>query len=1420
MFNGWWRRLVPRRPPTARRAHRRPAGLASGRLHVEPLEDRLAPSTFAWNVDSDGNWDNAANWTLVSGPAGPGYPDGQDDVAQFLNVTTATRTVTIPTAVTITVGTIEINSGQSYILTSAGTGLLEFKVSGGSAALTVLNSNGDGAHTLSAAVSLSDHLAISNASAGTLAVTGGLAETGTRNVSKAGTGTVAISGANTYSGTTTVTAGTLALGAANALPTATALSIDPSGTFDLNGFSQQVSEVTGQGLVTNSSTTAATFTVSNTANISFDGTLSGNLALTKQSGGTLTLAGNSTYTGATSITAGTLELGAVNALPTATALSVAAAGTLDLNGFSQEVAEVTGLGTVTNTGAEATFTVANTTDISFDGTISGAIQLTKSGAGRLTLNGTNTYTAATSVNGGTLAKGAAGSVPTDTPLSVGPTGTFDLNGFSQQVSEVTGLGTVTNTGAAATFTVNNPADIAFDGTIAGSLTLTKAGAGAFTLGAAATYTGATNVNAGTLRLGASNVLPSTTDVTVESGATFDLNGNSDTVASLTVNGGSVTIGAGTLTVSGLVTMTAGSISSSGAGALVLGGNVQTNAAGTSATISGGVDLNGATRTFTVADGAAADDLAISAVISGAAGAGILKAGAGTMTLSGANTYSGDTTVNAGTLQLGTNNVIPNTSAVIVAAGAFLDVADQTDTVAALSGSGTVQLGATGQLTTNHSSDTTFDGFLTGAATSLFIKDGTGMLTLSGNSLAFLGTTRITAGTLRVNGSLSGSNVALNGGTLAGGNGTTMGLVGSITASAPGGAVSPGQAVPPGTPTTGILHANGNVTLNASTTYLVQINGRGLFVPPGTLPNGLNRPVAGTDYDQVESSGNVNLGDATLDVTLGTASAVGDVFILVNNPGAGTLSGTFRQSGAALNDGAIVLLRGQRFRIRYGIDAAMLLTTGTEVAGNDVALIHDNTAPAVATLGTTRIPSFLLPGILPGQIVQTETATLNGTLTDPDELDRHSLTIAWGDLTSSPVNLMEGVLAFGVNHTYSDENNATIRVTVNDGFVESPELTTSLTVLDAALRFGTGFVADSPSSLTLLGVKLAEFRDDANEAPGTFRAEIDWGDTPGPAIDLGSVTQRPDGVYEVRGSHTYALPGLFRVTVRIISDGTSTTFPGRPDGRSTLTIGAVAQFGDTSTRVLDFINRVFLGHGIDQNALNRFSSARQDAPLLGLLREIEIGQSSPEAHALTLCELYKQFFDREVDASGLATWTRFLAQVGDRQQLSAILVGSDEFYFRISGGDTRTWLQQIYLRYLRRPVLPSDGELAYWLDLAARGVPRSQIAHMIVTSQEGNFVQIQHLFNRLLGRNASLDDLLFFERRMRQVSLNQIARDIIFATGPNGEEGEFRQRARIFAAAGGILNDDLSDFPAPIPTPAFFELPDPLVNPGLPFASDC
>lgn len=147
--------------------------------------------------------------------------------------------------------------------------------------------------------------------------------------------------------------------------------------------------------------------------VNMTGDITGNGALTQTattaSDAVFQFSGNNSYSGATTINAGMLRAGSTTGLSSASAHTIAAAANLRLNGFNSSIGSLAGAGNVTNTSAtSATLTVgADGTSTSFSGVIAdgvggGALSLTKTGAGSLTLSGVNTYSGVTTVSQGLL----------------------------------------------------------------------------------------------------------------------------------------------------------------------------------------------------------------------------------------------------------------------------------------------------------------------------------------------------------------------------------------------------------------------------------------------------------------------------------------------------------------------------------------------------------------------------------------------------------------------------------------------------------------------------------------------------------------------------------------------------------------------------------------------------------------------------------------------------------------------------------------------------------------------------------------------------------------------------------------------------------------------------------------------------------
>ena len=339
------------------------------------------------------------------------------------------------------------------------------------------------------------------------------------------------------------------------------------------------------------------------------------------------------------------------------------------------------------------------------------------------------------------------------------------------ISGVVSPASITFANSSLNYTVNGSAG----NTISGAASLDKTGTGTVTLSGPHTYGGGTNIVGGTLRLGGSNVLPDTGAVSVSGPATLDLNGNSDTIGALTLNG---SLTAGALSVASL---TVGPGVSTAAN-FTFNGNI-TRTTGATTTLGGAANLAGAVRTFDIASGSAGNDLVLSGAVSNG---GINKSGAGVLALgSAANSFTGGLTVGAGSVIVSVAGALPAANSVSISSGATLDLtALSAQTIAGLSGGGAAAIG-TGQLTVDTSASSTYSGAITGGAGSRLTKKGNGVLTLGGSNTAADGlfveggrvntsgasagpsATVKAGGILQLAAALTG-NVTLDGGTLSAG----------------------------------------------------------------------------------------------------------------------------------------------------------------------------------------------------------------------------------------------------------------------------------------------------------------------------------------------------------------------------------------------------------------------------------------------------------------------------------------------------------------------------------------------------------------------------------------------------------------------------------------------------------------------------
>ena len=413
---------------------------------------------------------------------------------------------------------------------------------------------------------------------------------------------------NQYTGITTITSGTLALSGSGSIGTSSGLS--NAATFDISATTSgaTITTLSGAGSVVLGT---KTLTLS-AANDTFAGVISGTGGLVLSSG-TQTLTGNNTYTGGTTINGGTLSFGANDVLSNTGAVNVSG-GTLAIGAFTDTVGAVTlSSGSITGTTGGvltgASYDVTNATGTTTIGAIlGGTAQLTKTGAGSLVMSGMNQYTGGTTVTEGSLSFGA-NDVLYDAGAILVNGGTFNTASYSDTVGAVNlssgsiigGSGVLSGTNYDVT---NVTGTTTISAILGGSAALTKTGAGTLTMSGTNTYTGGTTINGGALSLAANDVMTDSGTILVN-GAIFDINSHSDTVGLVTVTSGAVTGTTGILRIGGFEV-------NNNAGQVIVSANL--------------------------------------------AGLGALtKTGTGTLTLNGANSYTGATTIEAGATLLLAND---------------------------------------------------------------------------------------------------------------------------------------------------------------------------------------------------------------------------------------------------------------------------------------------------------------------------------------------------------------------------------------------------------------------------------------------------------------------------------------------------------------------------------------------------------------------------------------------------------------------------------------------------------------------------------------------------------------------------------------------------------------------------------------------
>jgi len=747
----------------------------------------------------------------------------------------------------------------------------------------------------------------------------------------------------------------------------------------------------GKGFVSDSITQAVTGALTlggaNTGNNTISTDLkdgAGTLSLIKNGAGTWVLSGTNTYTGLTDVQAGTLAYGASNVTADADHIKISG-GTLDIKAFSDTVAgvQMTSGNINGTTGVLTSLTNFDMQAGSVSAILAGSVGLNKTGIGIVTLSGANTYTGGTNINGGVLQLNGAGTLGSTLAantiafnggtleITSGINSAFTTaqniivgsSGGTIQSDAITGT-TLTDSGSVSigsgnTLTVTGSGNTTLGGNLTGGSggangSLNKTGIGTLILSGTNSFNDISfNVTGGTLQLGSSGALgyvryPSS----VNSGGTLDLNGTIIPGTSFSELG----IGGTGVGGNGALINSSASNAAWDGNSLYLIANARINCNGTGTLT---IDTTNSPAlnnpyldlgTYGLTVGGVGDTFIYNIITSTNSSGTLTKDGTGTLQLLGANTYTGTTTIDAGTLILSGGAAIVDTGAVSLAnvSGATLKL-NASETIGSLSGGGTTGGNTNLQsftLTTGDAGNATYGGVISG--TGGLIKNGTGMLILNGNN-AYAGATTINSGTLRI-------TTATGLGTTAGGvsvaNGATLDLNGTFAVGDEAVTLANGSTLSSSLGTnsiSGAIGVTGTSTVDVATSLTLSGAVTG-SVYPATIfaKTGTGTLVLSGNTDNFDLSAVVNAGTLSLEKT--ASNAVADLTLIA---GTVRLNGTddcqIWDSGAVtLNGGTLDMnahnetigsLGGSAGTITNGVAASTSILT---VGGNGTTATFSGT----------------------------------------------------------------------------------------------------------------------------------------------------------------------------------------------------------------------------------------------------------------------------------------------------------------------------------------------------------------------------------------------------------------------------------------------------------------------------------------------
>jgi autotransporter-associated beta strand protein len=598
-----------------------------------------------------------------------------------------------------------------------------------------------------------------------------IGSSGAGGLAKVGANTLCLTGSNSYTGPTIVAGGTLQIGNVAALPSSGAL-YTTGGVLDLGGnaftWTGTTISFAGGGVQNGSLVYAGTYACSYGA---VSANLSGAAALTMTGPGLLCLAGTNTYAGGTVVSGGTLQVGTSLALGSTTgALAIDSGGVLDLFGCNPVVGNLSGSGTIVNSGpyppSVLTFGSDNSA-VTFSAALAAgnAIGFAKTGSGTLSFpaGSVYTFTYQSQVNGGTLNVSSG---------TIALTGGYDLmfgeNAGNNAACFLSGSGRISSDYeeiggyGVASFVQSGGADVATANTVASALVV----------GAWSTGSGTYALNAGLLSTGREMIGQFGAGSFIQSGGTnsvFATGNGYDVALYVGVYSTAASAGSYSLSGSGLLTVPAETVGYAGTGSFTqsagtnsVSGDIQLGYLyfGNGAYSLGGGQLSAANEYVGVQGTGTVSQTGGTNTVFGTLCVGYDSGGTGTYNLNGGTLVaplicvgsgSGSLTFNGGTFIASSFFSIPATAALSIAAGsngATFDTNGYTVTIGpAIDGAGGLTKSGAGSLVLTGSN--TYFGGTTVSGGTLVVADASalpsaGVLVVGRSGRVVLGNSAVSA----------------------------------------------------------------------------------------------------------------------------------------------------------------------------------------------------------------------------------------------------------------------------------------------------------------------------------------------------------------------------------------------------------------------------------------------------------------------------------------------------------------------------------------------------------------------------------------------------------------------------------------------------------------------------------------------------